>query len=669
MEEYRRKRNFERTPEPEPGPRAARPDGFVVHRHEARRLHYDLRLAFDGVLKCFAVPRGFSYRPQDKHLAVQTEDHPIEYTEFRGMIPKGEYGGGTMLIWDEGHYEVLRAENLGQAIEAGEIKLLLFGRRLRGEWHLVRTREQDGRFQWLLFKSKDCYARTAAEAEAPDPGLAPAAPFPARVASMQPQKKMAAPFDDPAWIFEADFDGLRLQIHKKNDDVRLKGTQRHRASDLPHLEAALRRLHATDALLEAVLFVPDANGRPDPGALEDKDALGRAVLYCFDLLYYDEWDTRSLPLIERKEILRALLAPDEHVLYLDHVRGAGWQLARAMASLGLAHMWARRADSAYTSGPSDHWLRIAVPAEAAPTHAKQTEQRRFAIKNAAKIYWPEDQITKGELIEYYSAIADVLLPHLLDRPVHMLRYPDGIDGKWFYQKQVMDYVPDWIETVDVSRDGEEPVRYMMVQNRETLLYLINLGSIDLHPWMSRRQSLDCPDWTFIDLDPKAAPFKHVLRLARETGKLLRGIGLSPYIKTSGKTGMHILVPLGANVSYDQSRMFAESVARIITRENREIATVDRATQKRGQKVYMDFLQNRREQTIVPPYVVRPVPGARVSMPLTWDEVSHDISPSDFHIRNAPERVLRLGDLWRTALSEPQDLATAIAGLEEYLSQS
>ncbi len=229
-----------------------------------------------------------------------------------------------------------------------------------------------------------------------------------------------------------------------------------------------------------------------------------------------------------------------------------------------------------------------------------------------------------------------------------------------------DGLPDWIETTNVAREGEEPAHYVVCNERRTLLYLINLGSIDLHPWFSHRGSLDSPDWAVLDLDPKEAPFPHVIKIAREAGKLLRGLGLEPFLKTSGSSGLHVFVPLAPGYTYEQSRMFCEAVARLLVRDHGDIATVERSVGRREGKVYVDFLQNRREQTVVPPYVVRPVEAASVSMPLDWDELESELRVESFTLANAPARVGRTGDLFRPALSKPQDLAPAVAALGRYL---
>ncbi len=680
IDAYRQKRDFGRTPEPAPEDSSAdeRARGFVVHRHEARRLHYDLRLQSGNVLKCFAIPKGFSFVPEDKHLAMRTEDHPLEYVEFRGRIPRGEYGGGTMLIWDQGTYEIVKAPGIEEAVAQGEVKVILRGKRLRGEWHLVRTSQE--KEQWLIFKSKDTYARSRNEAPPPAlPEAATAASMPGRLQRMLP-KSESVPFDDPAWGFEIEFSGRRILARRNARGVELEGLETNPA--LKGIVAALEKLHAQNVIVDGVLTVEPTVATAEEVLslrLREGNAQG-VVFYAVDLLYFEEWDLRPVPLSERKQMLAAIIAPGSLVLHTDPVVGRGTALAEAARGAGVTALLAKRLDSAYRSGKQAAWIRIPMDAEptaaaarkpgGAPARASiapEGSAKRVALRNLEKIYFPGEGITKGELVQYYATVAETLLPYLRDRPVHLLRYPDGIEGKFFYQKQVMEYVPDWIRTVSVGKSDEgQDVRYIVCEDAETLLYLVNLGSIDLHPWMSRTGSMESPDWAFIDLDPKEAPFGHVVRLAKQTGRLLRGIGVTPFVKTSGKTGMHIAIPLLPGYTYEQSRMFCESIARVLVRENRDIATVERRPGSRGGRVYVDFLQNRKEQTIVPPYVVRPVPGARVSMPLEWDELEGDLETGLFTIRTAPPRIERLGDLWRASLSVRHDLVAAIVQLEEYV---
>jgi bifunctional non-homologous end joining protein LigD len=380
------------------------------------------------------------------------------------------------------------------------------------------------------------------------------------------------------------------------------------------------------------------------------------------------------------------------VQYLDHIRADGETLAATVAAAGLEAMWARKADAPYRAGSSPNWKEIRLSPKAANLKLSFAEAlacaapgrggargnprgRLGALKGIRfthldKVFWPGEGYTKAELIGYYDQVAEHLLPHLAERPVHMLRYPDGINGKSFYQRQAPEYLPEWIETIPIQdeEEGGPPVPHIICNHRAALLYVINLGSIDLHPWLSRRGSLESPDWAVLDLDAKEAPFPNVIRMAREAGKLLRGLGLRPYLKTSGASGMHIYIPLKPGYTYDQSRLFCEAIARILAADNRELASAERAPGARQGKVYLDFLQNRKSATVVPPYAVRPLPGAPVSMPLDWDELDLDLVPGQFTIATAPRRLAASGDLFRAVLSDRQDLGEAIGRIEGLVRQ-
>ncbi|HVP18119.1 MAG TPA: non-homologous end-joining DNA ligase [Spirochaetia bacterium] len=668
IEEYRRKRDFKKTSEPKAQRGKARGNGFVVHRHEARNLHYDLRIEAGGVLACWAVPKGFSYDPADKRLAVRVEDHPLLYKDWEGTIPKGEYGGGTMKIWDAGTYEVRKAPSIEQALEKGELKIVLLGRRLRGEWHLVRTKQEEGK-NWLLFKARDRYVGSGSDLfGGADMSRALQKPLPRSLPRMEASAG-DRPFDDPDWLFEPALVGKRVLVKIQGTDASIRTRSEELADRVPGIVKALGAVRAETAVFDGVVVALDEKGSASLSALQHELESGGAgaVLYLFDVLYAEEWDLRKLALRERKAVLRALLPPESAKLFLvDAVAERGVALAQAAAESGLPATVAKKATSPYRQGESPDWLLIPAGRQPAARKSAWTAQPSFVVTHPRKVYWPEQGYTKGDLVGYYDRMAAWILPYLRDRPLHLYRWPDGIRGKSFYQKQLPEDILEQVETVNVARDGEEPVYYAMCNDRRALLTLINTGSIDLHPWMSRKGSLDFPDWAFIDLDPKDAPFSSVIKLAREAGKLLRGIGVEPYLKTSGSTGLHVCIPWEPVYSFEQSRMFCEAVARIIVRDHGDIATVERIVSRREGRVYLDFLQNRREQTIVPPYVVRPVEAASVSMPLAWDELETEFSVQDFTLVNAPQRVERTGDLFRTALTRPQDLAQAIQSLGKSL---
>jgi bifunctional non-homologous end joining protein LigD len=298
------------------------------------------------------------------------------------------------------------------------------------------------------------------------------------------------------------------------------------------------------------------------------------------------------------------------------------------------------------------------------------DERVVPFTNLTKVFWPEERYTKGDLIEYYRAVAPWLLPWLADRPLVLTRYPDGIEGKSFYQKDAPEWTPDWVRTVTVqSENSEKALDYFVAGDVESLLYLANLGTIPLHVWHSRVADLDHPDWCLLDLDPKDAPFAHVVEVASFLHELCEHIGLPHYVKTSGSTGLHVLIPLGNQMTYEQSRTLGEALAGITVKALPEISTVARAVKSRASKVYVDYLQNRRGQLIAAPFCVRPRPGATVSAPLTWDEVGPKLDLRDYTIKTMPERMAALsqngvGDPCVAVLSDKPDLLAALERLAE-----
>jgi len=338
---------------------------------------------------------------------------------------------------------------------------------------------------------------------------------------------------------------------------------------------------------------------------------------------------------------------------------------------------ARGAEPVIPRSDSDEGSALGAEASADPSSLRSrsaprddTEAKRtINFSNLRKVYWPDEKYTKGDLIDYYRAVAQWILPYLRNRPVVMTRYPDGIDGKMFYQKDAPEFAPEWLRTVSIwSEDTQREIRYFVCDDEDALVYIANLGSIPLHLWASRVGSLELPDWCVIDLDPKEAPFKDVIRTAQVLHRLCETIGLPNYVKTTGKTGLHILLPLGRQCTYEQSRTLGELLARCVLRELGDIATIVRHVTKRGDKVYLDYLQNRHGQTIVAPFSVRPLPGATVSMPLVWEEVADGLDPRDYTIKNAVERMRSLtADPCVEVLDQKPDLQAVLQRLARALS--
>ena len=283
------------------------------------------------------------------------------------------------------------------------------------------------------------------------------------------------------------------------------------------------------------------------------------------------------------------------------------------------------------------------------------------------MFWPVDGFTKGDLIAYYEGVAPWLLPYLKDRPVVLTRYPDGIDGKSFFQKDAPVYAPSWLRLETMwSEHAEREIRYFVLDDVESLLYVANMGTIPLHVWSSRVAALERPDWCILDLDPKGAPFKHVVEIARHIHALCEDVGLANFVKTSGSTGLHVLIPLGARYTYEQSRTLAELLARFTAKSLPEIATIVRSVSDRDGKVYLDYLQNGHGRLLVSPFCVRPLPGAPISMPLEWSSINGRLKFERFNIRSGRKWLEKHGDALAAVLTESSDMLAALRSLTRRL---
>jgi bifunctional non-homologous end joining protein LigD len=293
------------------------------------------------------------------------------------------------------------------------------------------------------------------------------------------------------------------------------------------------------------------------------------------------------------------------------------------------------------------------------------EERVVRLSNLKKVFWPDDGYTKGDLIAYYDTVAPLMLPYLRDRPIVLTRYPDGIAGKSFFQKDAPVFVPDWIRIEPVySRDSDRDVRFFVLDDPESLRYVANMGTIPIHMWSARSGSLERPDWLVLDLDPKGAPFAHVIEVARALRALLEELELPGHPKTSGATGLHVLIPLGRRYTHEECKTFARLLATLVQHAKPEISTLARPLHARGGKVYVDWGQNGHGNTIVAPYSLRPLPGAPASCPLKWSEVNARLDPARFNLRTLPKRFEKMDDPFSGVLGKGVDMGKAIAGIEE-----
>ena len=832
LDPYRRKRDPARTSEPFGAATGRSPvtgaQRFVVQQHAARRLHWDLRLEIDGVLVSWAIPRGPSVDTKERRLAVQTEDHPLEYGRFEGLIPAGNYGAGAMILWDSGRYLLIDGAEPGAALAAGKLDLELRGHKLRGRWALVRTKGEGGR-QWLFFKKADAAAGGSEPVETMPQSVvsgltvielrdgvrrdadlaaraaaagAPRAILPARALSPMLAEVEEKPFTRPGWIFELKYDGVRVLILRRDGgppQLRAR-SGRDVTAQFPEIAAAAAHLPCDDFVIDGELIALDERGAGSFERLQarlglvnawDVERAAAAVpvqVFAFDLLAVAGHDLRALPLTTRKALLEQLVPARGMTRFADHIAEEGRAFFDAAAAHEVEGIVAKRADSPYRSGQrSRDWQKIkrarhadlavvgyvpgkgaraplgalmlgwwrdgtlvhagnvgsrsdalvrsllavleptrretpafaigadplprgavfveprlvvevrytevtergmlrqpvlerlrddkavgdadhlpasavaeALPAPATPVRT-EAPPPRFTPSNENKIFWPADGYTKGDLLAYYGAIWPAIEPYLRDRPVVLTRYPDGIDGKSFFQKNAPEFVPDWVPTCRI-----EDTEYFLCNERDALLYVINMGCIPLHVWSARRGSIERPDWSILDLDPKGAPRRDVIAVARTIHSLLEPLEAPHFIKTSGQEGLHVLIPLGGALTHDQSTAFAEVLARLVVGALPDIATVARSLRDRGGKVYVDFLQNGFGKTIAAPFSVRPKPGAPVSTPLAWNEVTARLDPARHTITTVPGRVAERGDPMRAVLETRADIPAIIAALQERL---
>ncbi|MEP7177022.1 MAG: DNA ligase D, partial [Gemmatimonadales bacterium] len=674
---YRAKRVLDRTPEP-PGA-VGRTDGrlFVVHEHDATRLHYDLRLEMDGVLRSWAVPKGPSYNTADKRLAVLVEDHPLEYGDFEGLIPKGNYGAGAVIVWDRGQW--VPVGDPAEGLAKGKLLFELKGYKLQGLWTLVKLKK--GQKEWLLIKERDAWASAdrLPPAESVLSGLtvedlgggrdlgetirrklvdlgAPRRTVEADSAGLMLAESAERAFSRAGWLFEPKLDGYRVLAARRNGAARLLTRNGNDYSDaFPEVTRAVAALPFDRLLLDGEVVAMDDGGRPSFQRLQSRARLRRPIdirhavvetpvtYYAFDLLGFEDFDLRPLPLVDRKAVLERVLPPVGALRYLEHVEQDGERLYQEAERLGLEGIVGKKAAAPYKAGRSPVWIKVrsrltgdfvvvgftspkgsrggfgalhlaefvagalvytgrvgsgfddkqltsvsralrqhrrsdppcegpvpkgqgttwvdpmlvceveftertdegllrqpvflrfrddkrseecvreapgAGPAPVMPSAdlasvlpserkrsrddgtRRSTASKRppaaelpFELTNLHKIFWPDDGYTKGDLIAYYRAVSPWLLPYLRHRPVVMTRYPDGIAGKSFFQKDAPGFAPEWIRTERMwSEETEREIDYFVCDDEASLLYVINLGSIPLHVWSSRAPTLERPDW-------------------------------------------------------------------------------------------------------------------------------------------------------------------------------
>ncbi|MBB4858070.1 bifunctional non-homologous end joining protein LigD [Novosphingobium chloroacetimidivorans] len=800
---YNAKRDFKKTAEPA-GNAASSQGGnlFIVQKHAATRLHWDFRIEVDGVMKSWAVTKGPSPDPDDKRLAVRTEDHPLSYAEFEGMIPKGEYGGGTVMLWDRGTWAPIAGKS-AKDLEDGHLHFTLHGERMKGEWMLIRLKPRPGekRENWLLRKVKDQYAqdgdqlvehaltsvltgRSMAEIEADKGGEFALAgkkgkAFSAQMdaaaehnaakakAKAKPARKRRTASKPPAfrapqlatlvdavpagnqWMHEIKFDGYRALIAAAGEQVSVYTRNGHDWSEkFTPLVRAIARLDLPPCLIDGEIIAYGKDGNPDFSSLQavlkrghgsqtDKDLL---QLFTFDLLELNGEDLTSLPNIERKERLEALLAKAQPPIHVaDHVIGAGEKLFGAMCAAGQEGIIAKKIDAPYLGKRTQSWVKVKcisrqefvvvgwtksstklrpfaslllaqhegaqlvykgkvgtgfnadtladlrsklepLGVDKAPVNVPRVEARgatwvkpelvaeiAFAeftgegrvrhasflglrgdkpaaevkpekavkapppppvvvISNPDRVIFPESGQTKGELAAYYQQVAPIMLPFAGNRPISLVRCPQGRAKKCFFQKHDSGTFGEHVHQVPIHEKDGGSEDYLFVETADGLLQCVQMGTIEFHGWGARANAVELPDRMIIDLDPdEGLDFGDVKSAAKDIRDRLADLGLATFAMLSGGKGVHVIAPLTPSkdhgghaweVHKDFARRFAEALA--LAEPDRFVATMSKA--KRKGKIFIDWLRNQRGATAVVPYSARARADAPVAVPIAWDEL-------------------------------------------------
>jgi bifunctional non-homologous end joining protein LigD len=720
----------------------------VIQEHSATRLHWDLRLEHDGVLLSWAVPNGIPMDPKENRKAIRTEDHPLEYLDFHGEIPKGSYGAGTMTIWDRGTY-------VPEKIRDREVILVFNGERVRGRYALFQTGADPK--DWMIHRM--------------DPPADPARePFPARIVPML-AKPGDLPDDEEHYGFEIKWDGMRGIVYSRPGRIRIEN---RKLSDCtaqwPELRRMNRALHEHEAVLDGEIVAFDANGKPSfqrlqrrmnisgEGQVQRTAKAVPATFIAFDLLYLDGHSLLDLPYEERRERLEQLDLNGPSWRTPPAYIGEGGPLLEATKQQGLEGVVAKRLDSPYVPEQRSRcWIKVknkqqetfvvggylpgkrnvgavllgrrdedgrlryvgragsglkesdieqiesapvteSSPFESGPAPPRgsvfvepdrtveveytdfteegvmrhptykgagrqevEVEGRTLRISNYDKVLWPATGFTKGQMIEYYAAVAPVLLPHLHDRPLTLKRYPNGVDGQHFYEKQCPSHRPEWVETAAIST-GRKTIDFCLCNDTATLVWLANLADIELHTSLSLADEIERPTMMVFDLDPGApADIVECCQVSVWLREVFEPLGLETFPKTSGSKGLQVYVPLNVpDVTYDDTKPFAKAVAELLEKQHPELVVSRMSKELRPGKVLVDWSQNDEHKTTVNVYSLRARERPTVSTPVGWEEVdacleARDASRLVFEQDEVLRRVERDGDPFAPVLTLVQEL--------------
>lgn len=834
LKDYRRKRDFNATPEPAPR-RATRSrsraptNTFVVQKHAATSLHFDFRLRLGDVLKSWAVPKGPSFDPREKRLAIEVEDHPVEYAEFEGTIPEGQYGAGAVMIWDRGLWNPVNGDPAA-ALKNGELKFMLEGERLKGKWVLVRTRLEGRQPQWLLIKERDGEARAGVHAQtfatsiatgrtieeiadnarvvkpkrarsaAPSAKGLPGARAARVPPKLRPQLAVSAEQapDGDEWLHEVKFDGYRLLITRRGEAVTIASRSGlDWTAKLAGLARAVGERLRVDAVLDGEAVILDSRGVSDFQALQNAIHHQRSasiIFIAFDLPWCDGQDLSATPLEKRKSLLAQLIGArqDGRLRFSEHVVGNGPDVFDKTCTMGLEGIISKKRSAKYTPTRSPSWLKVkcynqqdfviggftapsgsreqfgalhigyfdgrslryagrvgtgfstetlrklaarlrplarreppftnpptgadtrdttwvkpgtvaqvrfldwtndgvvrhpsfrgiredidppsirreptrasAAPerpgskprsAKRSPTKADQAGKKEpstaVRLTSPDRVTFPDRgagyALTKRDIAEYYQAVGPRMLPHVVDRPLSVLRCPDGEGGKSFFQKHPAKGMPAAIATIDVPDDHGGSEAYLCIHDLEGLLGLVQMNVLEFHPWGCHANRIEEPDRLIFDLDPgEGVSWKKITEAAFMVREAMRQARLTAFARLSGGKGVHVVVPIAPGHTWDEAKSFSRAASETLVRlaPQRFVATAGAA--KRPGRIFIDYLRNARGATAIASYSTRARPGAPIALPISWDELEGVDSAAAFSPASAVQRIAANSpDPWR-----------------------
>ena len=764
LAKYNAKRDFTQTAEPAGTLAPGHGNRFMVQKHDASRLHWDFRLEVDGVLKSWAVTRGPSLDPGEKRLAVRTEDHPLSYADFEGTIPQGQYGGGTVMLWDDGTWSPIKGKS-AKDLEKGHLHFVLDGERMKGEWLLIRLkpRGKEKGENWLLRKIDDAEAggtdtlvetaltsvktgrtmQEIAEGKKAKPVAKPKAAKPAG------RGKAKIGFRDlqlctlvdhvpsgTSWLHEVKYDGYRALIVVAGGKAKIfTRTGLDWTDKFPGITEAAAKLPVDSALIDGEV-VAFRDGKPDFSTLQDAIANGGDMtLFAFDLLALDGEELADLPNVVRKERLRPLLeGADARLQYSEHIVGQGEALFETMCKEGYEGVVSKLADAPYRGKrtkawlkvkctrrqefvivgwtPSDksrgfralllgvngpdglvyagkvgtgfdvdtmqdlqakmarlerktptvkapraavrgaHWVTPTLVAEIAftettpdgvlrhpsflglrsdkpasevvaemPEAAPGAPEIHVKISSRDREVFPESTVTKGELADYYAAMSPLMLPWVANRPISLVRCPQGRGKACFFQKHDAGTFGEYVHHVPIKEKDGSVEQYLYVDSADGVVACVQMGTIEFHGWGSTVAGLEKPDRLVFDLDPDVGlDFAAVKKAAEDLKNHLAEIGLTSFPLLSGGKGVHVVVPLTPDAEWPAVKDFADRFARALAQAEPErfVATMSKA--KRTGRIFIDWLRNQRGATAIMPYSARARAGAPVSVPVSWSEL-------------------------------------------------